>query len=40
MPSSPMQMSFTNYMMDIGLTYLIIPIVTIGMGYMADKDIN
>ncbi|HEX7467659.1 MAG TPA: hypothetical protein VF324_03595 [Methanobacterium sp.] len=40
MPSSPMQMSFTNYMMDIGLTYLIIPIVTVGMGYMVDKHIN
>jgi len=38
MPSSPMQMSFTNYMMDIGLTYLIIPSVTVGMGYMADKQ--
>ncbi len=40
MPSSPMQMSFTNYMMDIGLTYLIIPLVTVGMGYMADKKNN
>ena len=40
LPSSPMQMSFTNYMMDIGLTYLIIPIVTVGMGYMVDKHFN
>lgn len=31
---SPMQMSFTNYMMDIGLTYLIYPVVTIGFGYL------
>ena len=38
MPSSPMQMSSTNYMMDIGLTYLIIPPVTVGMGYMADRQ--
>jgi hypothetical protein len=38
MPSSPMQMSSTNYMMDIGLTYLIIPPVTVGRGYMADKQ--
>ena len=38
MPSSPMQMSFTNYMMDIGLTYLIIPPVTVGMGYMGDRQ--
>ncbi len=29
----PMQMSFANYMLDIGLTYLIYPIVTIGFGY-------
>ena len=34
LPPSPMQMSFTDYMMDIGLTYLIIPAVTIGFGYM------
>jgi hypothetical protein len=30
----PMQMSFTNYMMDIGLTYLTYPIVTTGFGYL------
>ena len=29
---SPMQMSITNYTMDIGLTYLIIPTVTVGNG--------
>ena len=39
LPSSPMQMIFTNYMIDIGLTYFIIPPVTVGMGYMADKHI-
>ena len=33
--SSPMQMSLTNYMTSIGPKYLIIPAVTIGMGYMA-----
>lgn len=33
----PMKMTFTNYMMDIGLTYLITPAVTIGMGYLVDK---
>jgi hypothetical protein len=33
-PASPMQMSFANYMMDIGITYLIIPVVTIGFGYI------
>lgn len=33
----PMQMSFENYMMDIGLTYLIIPTVTVGFGYIIQK---
>jgi hypothetical protein len=37
LPASPMHMSLANYMMDIGLTYLIIPFVTVGMGYMVDK---
>jgi hypothetical protein len=30
---SPMQMGIVEYVQDIGLTYLIIPIVIIGMGY-------
>lgn len=30
----PMLMTFQNYMMDIGLTYLIYPIVTIGFGWL------
>lgn len=33
----PMQMTFANYMMDIGLTYLIYPIVTIGFGWMLAR---
>lgn len=33
----PMAMSFTDYMKDIGLTYLIYPIVTIGIGYLLEK---
>lgn len=37
LPASPMQMSFPDYMMDIGLTYVIIPVITIGMGYMANS---
>lgn len=37
LPASPMQMSFTDYMMDIGLTYVIIPVITVGMGYMANN---
>jgi len=36
----PMKMTFTNYMLDIGLTYLIFPIVTIGMGYMLERKIT
>ena len=34
---SPMQMSFTDYMMDVGLTYLIYPVVGIGVGYLLEK---
>lgn len=30
----PMKMSFIDYIKDIGLTYLIIPTVTIGSGYL------
>ncbi len=32
--SSPMHLNFSDYMMDIGLSYLGIPIVTIGMAYL------
>ncbi len=37
MPETPMQMSFTDYMGDIGLTYAIIPIICIGLGYALEK---
>lgn len=37
MPASPMQMSFADYMMDIGLTYVMIPVITLGMGFMAHN---
>ena len=37
MPASPMHMSFTDYMMAIGVKYLIIPVVTIGSGYVAQN---
>lgn len=37
MPVSPMHMSFVVYMMDIGLTYVMIPVITMGMGFMADN---
>jgi hypothetical protein len=39
LPPSPMQMNFMNYMEDIGITYLIIPVITIGLAYMADNKI-
>jgi len=37
LPPSPMQMPFGDYMLDIGLTYLIYPIVTIGFGYWSER---
>lgn len=37
LPPNPMQMSITGYFTDIGITYLIIPIITIGMGYLTGK---
>lgn len=40
LPASPMHMDFADYMMDIGLTYLIIPSITIGFGYMAQNNAN
>jgi len=33
----PMKMTFVDYMADIGLTYLIIPTVTLGFGFLAQK---
>lgn len=38
LPSNPMQMTLTNYMMDIGITYIMIPVITMGMGYMAENE--
>ena len=37
LPSSSMQMSFIDYMMDIGLTYLIILMIPIGIGALVSK---
>lgn len=37
LPPSPMQMNLANYMMDIGITYLMIPVITIGFGYMIEN---
>lgn len=36
----PMAMSITDYLKDIGLTYLIYPIVTIGIGCLLEKKLN
>lgn len=36
----PMAMTFVDYMKDIGLTYLIYPIVTIGIGYLLEKKMH
>ena len=36
-PESEWHMSFSDYMMDIGLTYLIILIIPIGFGYLLKK---
>lgn len=37
MPESPMHLSFLDYLMDIGITYLMIPVITIGFGCLLDK---
>ena len=37
LPASPMHMSFADYMMDIGLTYVMIPVITIGMGFLLNS---
>jgi hypothetical protein len=37
LPPGPMQMSVTSYFMDIGITYLMIPIITIGFGYQSQR---
>lgn len=34
---SPMQMSLPDYIMDIGVTYLIIPAVTFGFGFLLEQ---
>ena len=36
-PESPMQMSFGEYMMDIGITYFSMPIICIGFGYLLEN---
>lgn len=38
MPESPMKMSLADYMMDIGLTYVIIPTICVGSGYLLERQ--
>ena len=33
----PMKMPLADYLKDIGLAYLIIPIITIGFGYLLER---
>jgi hypothetical protein len=35
--TGPMAIPLLDYMADIGVTYLMIPIITIGFGYIASK---
>jgi len=37
LPETPWHMSIIDYMMDIGLTYLIILIIPIGSGFLLNK---
>jgi hypothetical protein len=37
LPPSPMQMSFIDYMADIGITYILIPIIPFGFGYLCEN---
>lgn len=39
-PESPMQMTLSDYMMDIGITYLTILIIPLGSGYLMKKTHN
>jgi hypothetical protein len=33
----PMKMPLVDYLKDIGLTYLIIPTITVGFGYLLER---
>lgn len=34
--TGPMQINTADYMKDIGITYLIIPVITIGLGWLEE----
>ena len=38
--NGPMSMSMVNYIADIGLTYLMLPIITVGIAYQAAQAKN
>ncbi|HXI90665.1 MAG TPA: hypothetical protein VNO24_11675 [Blastocatellia bacterium] len=38
--NGPMRMSMVNYIADIGLTYLMLPIITVGIAYQAAQARN
>jgi hypothetical protein len=40
LPASPMQMSLNNYMLDIGITYLMIPVITAGFGFLLNSKLE
>ena len=35
--AGPMKMAFIDYMKDIGVTYLLIPVIPAGIGYALEK---
>ena len=36
----PMKMALGDYVMDIGVTYLMIPVVTIGLGWQVSRRVD
>jgi hypothetical protein len=38
--AGPMAMSLADYLKDIGVTYLIIPIVATGFGYLLQRKVG
>lgn len=36
----PMKMSLIDYIKDIGLTYILIPVITIGVGFSEERNLK
>ena len=36
----PMKMAFIEYVKDIGVTYLLMPVITVGMGLLLEKKMS